>query len=295
MKATAEAYCAVRKRQSGIFTRGDCGCDARDNFKVDLRGGQSRRLFASATEDIRIAPLQTNDDFAGPCLGNQPAIDGFLPGDPIACLLSMRAIDLPRRESQEQRIDQAVVQDEIGRPQTFEALDRQEPRIARASSDEIHLTLAWHRVGHRRAAVGKLAPSQEMRCPATATLGPAKFVTTARRVQHLDVVGFRTDGGWAVRDDPVAVFRPQFLQGVLPCIGRLERKAQHPATVFEPAQFGQHVVCLDHFEGNGTAGLGDFARNAVERFVVADGGGGDDSVTIGEPGDAGVRASGPSC
>ncbi len=103
---------AVREREARVLPGGDRGSDARHHLELDPCGGQRGRLLAAATEDVGITSLEPHDGFARAGFVDQAFVDRRLAR--TACeRFTMSAFGVPGCKSQEQRVHQSVVQDQV--------------------------------------------------------------------------------------------------------------------------------------------------------------------------------------
>ncbi len=74
----------MRERNPRVFARRHRRCDARHDFKRNPRGRECSGFLAAATEDKRIAPLQSHHGFARAGIGDQTGVDFLLIEHPPA-------------------------------------------------------------------------------------------------------------------------------------------------------------------------------------------------------------------
>ena len=99
---------------------------------------QEQRFGAAAVEHERVAPFQPRDRLALARLLREQVADRFLlerlrRGDADVDLLRVGA-----RVAQQPRVDEVVVQHDVGRGQVLQPADGDQARIARAGADQIH-------------------------------------------------------------------------------------------------------------------------------------------------------------
>jgi hypothetical protein len=124
--------------------RGHRGRDTRHDLVANARRPQSARLFRAPAEHERVAPLQPDDDAAGAGLLDQQRVDRLLSHGMLAALRPLGSL------AQQSRVHQAIVHDEVRRPQDLESPSGDQPRVPGTGPDEVD------HAGTRR---GRLAPS----------------------------------------------------------------------------------------------------------------------------------------
>ncbi len=135
------SHFAVRDRNARISGRRQCGRDSRHHFEFDAVAGQHVDLFGQVSEHHWIAPLEPHHRLARLRQGNQFSVNFGLGPDACATVLPKTYLFGGRRSVQQQdRIDQVVVQHDIGPLQTFPAPERKQPWIAWPSTYQVDST-----------------------------------------------------------------------------------------------------------------------------------------------------------
>src|SRR6185312_4155733 len=106
------------------------------DLAFDAGSSKRQRFLAAAPEHKRIAALQSNDLMAAPRFADHQAIDCVLRDCRTASPLADEESPRPRRELQRLRIDQSVVEHQIGRLEPLDRLQCQKVGIARTGADE---------------------------------------------------------------------------------------------------------------------------------------------------------------
>ena len=121
-----------------------------------MPAGQGQRLLAAAPEHEGIAPLQPQHPAAVPRQLDQPLGDvALFRGRHAAALAGELPLGPGAREVEDASLDQGVVDDHVGAAQRVHGVQRQQPRIARAGTDQPHRAGIESRQGaaaSRRAA-----------------------------------------------------------------------------------------------------------------------------------------------
>jgi hypothetical protein len=125
---------------TGIGRGGNCSGHPGNDLEFNPGRGQRFRFFSSSPQDKRIASLQPHNHVASVGSFNQEPIDGLLlrifpfapPSDidPLSLVLGM---------GKEDGISQIIVENHVCLLKTLFSSKGQEPRISRASSDQIDL------------------------------------------------------------------------------------------------------------------------------------------------------------
>ena len=132
---------------SGRDGRGDAG----DDFEGDAGFRQCGRFLASSTEQKRIASFEPHHRPAVACGRDQASVD-FLLLDARSMIVTDAGgpLAFPMRPSQEQWIDESVVENEIRHREAFAATQGQQSGITGACSNEIDSTNRQRNRSHRR-------------------------------------------------------------------------------------------------------------------------------------------------
>ena len=132
------AAARIGGRDAAVRRRGNADRHAGHDLEADALFVKKEALGASGVEDERIAPLQPRDRLAFARLFGQQVADGVLVarlrgGDADVDLLGVGA-----RVPEQTRVDQVVVQHDVGRHQALQAADRDKSGIPWAGADQIH-------------------------------------------------------------------------------------------------------------------------------------------------------------
>ena len=139
--------------------RGNRAGDAGNDLARNAGRGERQRLFPAASEDERVAALETHDAMAAARLADHQPVDRILANRRTAGALADEKTPGMRRVAQRRRLDERIVEDEIRLAQPPHGLQRQQLRIAGAGADERHE--ARHFAGSAWAAC-----SDASACPA---------------------------------------------------------------------------------------------------------------------------------
>ena len=135
--------------RAGRHRRGDAGNDLERNARRRKRRG----LFAPPSKHERVAPFQTDHRLSRQRQLHQFAIDLRLVEIPTAWPLHATAsLGRGMGMTEQQRVDEAVVEHHIRKLQTLDPAQRDQPGIPRPRPDEIHLAC---RLTHVVPAVSK--------------------------------------------------------------------------------------------------------------------------------------------
>src|SRR5882724_10088748 len=118
----AGAIIAMGQRNAGIIWR---RCDRRNaghNFKRNFRRRKLLRLFAPTAKDVRVAAFEPDDGFAFLRFGDQQSVQFVLrDGVVVGAFAAVNNFNRLRGESQQIRIDQRVIDHNIGAREQFRA------------------------------------------------------------------------------------------------------------------------------------------------------------------------------
>jgi len=147
-QADRGGFIAMRQGKAGVFSGGRRGCNARNDFEFDAMSRQSLGFFAAAAENVRVPAFQTNDGFPFQGFFNQLFVDLFLLQSPAAGAVGAGgSLSLSPGVTEEQGIDESIVEDEIGFLQTAEPLQRDEAGITGAAPYQINFSRSgWHEI-----------------------------------------------------------------------------------------------------------------------------------------------------
>ena len=127
----------MRQRHPRVGRRGDRGGDPGYDGEPDAGLGERERLLAAPAEDEGIAALQPDDRLPVPGRRRERLVDELLEGTGGPGLLAHVHQVGGGREFQQFRRDQPVVDDDVGAPEEFGTLERDEPGIPGARADEV--------------------------------------------------------------------------------------------------------------------------------------------------------------
>ena len=141
------------------------------------RGGERLRLFAAATEHERIAALESHDALPLARETHEQRVDLVLPrrlaraaafADVVQLDRASRVVH--RREREQRRIGQRVVDDRVADHEQLAAAQREQPGIARARADEIDDSVViLASVAQRLTSLRERDTAQAKRCTPTYT------------------------------------------------------------------------------------------------------------------------------
>ena len=131
------ACAGVRQRHAGKARSAD-GCrNARHDFERDAVLVEEERFLSAAIEDERVAPLQPRHDLAFARFLDQEVADGLLV-ERLRCRAShVDALRGLPRIAQQSRVDQMVVEHDVGGFEIAQSANADECRVARARADEV--------------------------------------------------------------------------------------------------------------------------------------------------------------
>jgi hypothetical protein len=99
---------------------------------------KKQRLFASAIEDERVAPLEPRDDLAFARLFRQQVADGLLRQGLWRCRPDVEQLGARACMVEQTRRNQMVMYDDVGGPQQLEAGYRNQARVSGPRADQIN-------------------------------------------------------------------------------------------------------------------------------------------------------------
>src|SRR5262245_30263736 len=124
---------------TGVSRHCHCGANTRDNLVRDLSISQRLRLFAAATKNDWIAPLEPHDLAAKPGVVNECSVDFFLSDAMAAGLLADKnPRGCRRRLFEEFHVHQLIVNDNLSAVQQLQTADRYQAHIPRPRANEIN-------------------------------------------------------------------------------------------------------------------------------------------------------------
>ena len=125
------------QRYAGVGRAADRRRDARHDVVVDAGRAQILEFLAAPAKDERIAAFQADDAVAALGVFAQQPMDGFL-GDAVSAsgFSDFDQLRLAARQLEDFRADQAVVQDDVGRLQRAQGIQRQEARVTRPGANQ---------------------------------------------------------------------------------------------------------------------------------------------------------------
>jgi hypothetical protein len=104
---------AVRERNACIGRRGDRRADARNDFEGHARGGERFGLLAAASEDERVAALETHHAAPPPRVPDEQRVDLLLRQRVVAAGLAREDPARARSFAQQAPVDEPVVDDDF--------------------------------------------------------------------------------------------------------------------------------------------------------------------------------------
>ena len=126
----------MRHRDAGRGGAADAGADAGDDAEADAGGGERQRLLAAAAEHQRVAALQPHHAVAVARQADQALVDAKLRRAAPAGALADRLQPRLRRQRQDLRRDQRVVQHDIGLGQGARGVQGEQARVAGTGADQ---------------------------------------------------------------------------------------------------------------------------------------------------------------
>ena len=127
---------AMRDGDPREHRRGNRAGDPGNDLAGNAGRGKRERLFPAATEDERIAALQTDDSTAAARLADHQPVDRVLPNRRTSGALAHEEPLRARGVAQRRGLDERVVEHEVGLAEPPHRLEREELRIAGAGADE---------------------------------------------------------------------------------------------------------------------------------------------------------------
>ena len=134
----------MRHGNAGIRRRGDARRHARNDLERNPRRGERLRLFASAAEHERIAAFEPHDALAFARELHEQRVDLVLPRRLARAAAFADVVQLDgrravrdRRQREQRRIRERVVDDRVAGDEQLAAAQREQAGIARARADEI--------------------------------------------------------------------------------------------------------------------------------------------------------------
>ena len=167
---------AVCERNTSIRSAAGSGGDAGHDLKGDAFVHERLDLFPAASEDKRIAALQTDDALAFTGEAHQQVIEVFLREDMRGARLArVNALGVKAHQVEHGLRHQAVIHNDIGLLHEAQCSEREQIRIARSGADKVDLA-ALH--GEARVVDGPL------QCLAGILIAPAEYQLGDRALQH---------------------------------------------------------------------------------------------------------------
>ncbi len=136
---------AMRQRNASVRRAGQCRRDTRNHFVIYAARAQKLEFFPAATEDERIAALQTHDTFAGLRMLEHQRVNPRLCRVVIFAgrLAHFESLGVASREVDNLGADQPIVQDHIGLVQHAQRAQCEQTRITRTGPDQRNRTV-WN-------------------------------------------------------------------------------------------------------------------------------------------------------
>ena len=133
---------ALSDRDAGGGRNPERGRHARDHLPRHAGRGQHLDLLAAPSEEERVASLETHHHCGAPAVVHQQASDLLLalapgPDRRVRVLAHVDQLRRRRREVEEGRRHQSVVEDDVGPGQQLRPAARQQPGVTRAGADEV--------------------------------------------------------------------------------------------------------------------------------------------------------------
>src|SRR3990172_4174246 len=123
----------IGERNTGTGTGSESGGDARHDVEADAMRTQVVDLFAAAPEDERIAAFQAYDGLSTASALNQNRVDLLLCRAATADILAdVNVLGVAPRKVQHFASDQAIVHNHVRFLQRSQALEGEQPGIARS-------------------------------------------------------------------------------------------------------------------------------------------------------------------
>ncbi len=128
----------VRHGQLGVGGHGQSGGRPGDDLQRHAGGAQGGDFFGQAAKDAWVAGLEADDGFALPGGGDHLRVDLLLRDVPARAVMAQADQFGPGPGVRERRrIDQVVVEDQVGAAETFGGAEREKPGIAGSGAGEI--------------------------------------------------------------------------------------------------------------------------------------------------------------
>ena len=131
------AAAGVRDGNARVAGDADERRHARDDLETDALFVQEQRLGAAAVEQERVAPLEAGDDLAFARLFGEQVADRFLFERLLGRHADVDALGVGPRMPEQPRVDEMVVEHDVGRREALLAAHRDEARVARAGADQV--------------------------------------------------------------------------------------------------------------------------------------------------------------
>ena len=129
----------MRQRDLRCRRRAERGGDAGNDLHRHAHRVAGLNFLPAAAEHERIAALEAHDVAPGERLAHQERVDFFLgQGVPGTAFGDRDELRLRPRESEDRRLDQPVMHDQVGMGDQPSSAQCQQVRIARARADEVN-------------------------------------------------------------------------------------------------------------------------------------------------------------